>query len=256
MLIESPRHTKADKDLWQALENTDRAYGEFVGREGRRIECLFVEASNALIAFRLMSTRVYCGVSWGKDSVVVAYILRCVWPEVPLVHLRPTNHNPDSNAVRDEYFRRFPGQIYHEIPVDYGNLHADLAGEDLDKATDKIWNRAWSDCRKRFGERHISGVRAKESKTRAIRMGRWGINSKNASAPIGWWTAEDVFAYLAINNLPVHPVYGCLGGGRWERDRLRVAEIGDTHGTGGGRREWEQEYYGDVLRRLNSRGKS
>ena len=69
-------------------------------------------------------------------------------------------------------------------------------------------------------------------------------------APISAWRESDVFSYLAKNKLPVHPAYAMLGGGRWPRHRLRVAEIGDTHGTGGGRREWEQEYYGDVLRRL------
>jgi phosphoadenosine phosphosulfate reductase len=96
------------------------------------------------------------------------------------------------------------------------------------------------------------GIRADESSGRRIRTLRWGLNSPNGSAPIAKWSTQDVFSYLAVNDLPVHPAYAMLGGGRWPRERLRVAEIGDSHGTGGGRREWEMEYYGDVLRRIEA----
>jgi phosphoadenosine phosphosulfate reductase len=41
-----------------------------------------------------------------------------------------------------------------------------------------------------------------------------------------------------------------LGGGRWDRNYIRVAEIGDIHGNGIGRTEWESEYYNDEIRRL------
>lgn len=85
-----------------------------------------------------------------------------------------------------------------------------------------------------------------------MRCARWGISTERTCAPLAWWTAADVFAYLATHDLPVHPAYAMLGGGRWRRERLRVAEIGDTHGKGGGRLEWETEYYGDALRRLQA----
>jgi phosphoadenosine phosphosulfate reductase len=81
-------------------------------------------------------------------------------------------------------------------------------------------------------------------------MLRWGLNSPKGCSPIGRWNTADVFGYLAIHDLPIHPAYAMLGGGRWPRERLRVAEIGDTHGAGGGRAEWEKEYYQDVINRL------
>ena len=41
-----------------------------------------------------------------------------------------------------------------------------------------------------------------------------------------------------------------LPGGRFPRDRIRVASLSGRRGDGMGRAEWEREYYGDVLRRL------
>jgi phosphoadenosine phosphosulfate reductase len=85
-----------------------------------------------------------------------------------------------------------------------------------------------------------------------MRMARFAENSPNACAPAGWWKLDEVFAVLASEGLPAHPSYAMLGGGRWDRRHLRVSEVGDEKGIGWGRREWEREYYGDVLRRLEA----
>lgn len=78
-------------------------------------------------------------------------------------------------------------------------------------------------------------------------MCRWGTTTTSTCAPIGFWKNDDVFAYLKKYDLPVHPNYAMLGGGRYKRESIRVAEIGDTHGSGMGRSEWEREYYPDIL---------
>jgi phosphoadenosine phosphosulfate reductase len=83
-----------------------------------------------------------------------------------------------------------------------------------------------------------------------MRAIRWGTTSTNALAPIIHWKTADVFAYLAKYDLPIHPAYACLGGGRWPREKIRVAEIGDTHGGFHGRYEWEMEYYPDESRHV------
>lgn len=249
MLIESPRHTNEDRVLWERHVEVDMLVSN-----RQRMRMIHATSLNALIHFTLDQPPCYCGVSWGKDSVVTACLLRCVAPHVVLVHLRPTNHNPDCDAVRDFYFDRFPGQPYCELQVDYGNLHGRRISHDvLDRETDSLWKDAWAECRRKFGDRHISGVRADESTTRMLRCAKWGTTSPRTCAPLADWVSADVFAFAAMEGLPLHPAYGCLGGGRWPRDRIRTAEIGDTHGGGGGRAEWEQEYYGDVLRRLNAR---
>lgn len=243
MLIPSRRLTAEDLSLWGELESADRLRPPTQAKIDRSLA--------AIRDFAIAPC--YCGVSWGKDSVVVAYLCRIAAPHVPLIHLRPTNHNPDCDAVRDAYLASFPGQQYSEVPIDYGDLHAQrLPHHELDKLTDQRWYAAIRECGKRFGGRHVLGIRADESTGRKLRQLVHGESSPNGCAPITQWSAADVFGCLAAHDLPAHPAYAMLGGGRWPREWLRVAEIGDTHGTGGGRAEWEREYYGDVLRRLEA----
>ena len=80
-----------------------------------------------------------------------------------------------------------------------------------------------------------------------------GDRDRENAGPAGLVSAADVFAYLASRQLPVHPAYAMLGGGRYQRDRIRVSSLGGRRGDGMGRAEWEREYYGDILRRLEAR---
>lgn len=243
MLVSSDRHTRDDLRLWQVQEDADFVHGTALFMLGK-----FSESCNSLIKFCSARKDVYAGISWGKDSVVVAHLLWCTVRDIPLIHLRPTNHNPDCDLVRDEYFRRYPGQPYFEVPVDYSGIdRLRLPDDQLDRETDKCWYAAIATFSK--GKRRILGCRGEESMGRRIRMLRWGVASPNSLLPIGNWKSQDVFGYLSANQLPVHPVYAMQGGGRWPRARLRVAEIGDTSGRGLGRLEWEREYYGDLLNR-------
>lgn len=100
---------------------------------------------------------------------------------------------------------------------------------------------------------HSDGVRAEESGKRTILARSGGIASKSTCRPLTWWRIQDVFGWLAAKELPAHPVYAMRGGGRWQRNEIRVASLGGKRGDGFGREQWEQEYYGDVLRRLDSR---
>jgi phosphoadenosine phosphosulfate reductase len=104
----------------------------------------------------------------------------------------------------------------------------------------------------RYGDRHVSGVRASESRQRAMRCRTWGESSPKACAPLAWWTTADVYAHLAISGLPVHPAYACSYGGALDRDQIRVDRIGGREGAGKGRREWEWTYYRDVLRAIGA----
>jgi len=250
MLILSDKHTAKDIELWQ-----DHEFADQIHASSQRMRRMIDQASEAIQSFTA-DRACYAGVSWGKDSVVLAHLLWETAPHVPLMHLRPTNHNPDCDSVRDVYFTRFPGQPYDELQVDYSEINPLSTREEWDKATDSEWYRVIRKYSKAFGGRHILGIRSDESTGRRIRFCRWGLNSPNGSAPIGRWNTQDVFSYLAGYGLPVHPAYAMLGGGRWQRDRLRVAEIGDSHGTGGGRAEWETEYYGDTLRKLQKNNQS
>lgn len=78
-------------------------------------------------------------------------------------------------------------------------------------------------------------------------MARWGVSTDRTCAPIGNWTAEHVFTWLHMLNLPVHPAYAQTYGGQLDRGRIRVGALGGERGTGHGRREWERRYYGRDL---------
>lgn len=245
MLIASDRHTPADLAAWAEYEAADAAHAPSVMLRKS------VAAMAYLRLFAASGPVGYCGVSWGKDSVVVADIVRRYREAggelVPLVWVRvePIS-NPDCEAVRDAFLGSWPEAEYHEIAVRCGR---DAAGWHATGTLEDGFRQA---C-ERFGDRRVSGVRADESGARTLSARTHGVATRLSCRPILQWSAADVYAYHHARGLPTHPAYAMLGGGRWPRDRLRVSSLGGRRGDGIGRRQWETEYYGDVLRRLESK---
>lgn len=239
MLIESHRHTTADLRLWAELEEGDRALS--------RSPSLHENARRSMEEIRRFADAApcYCSVSWGKDSVVLADLVMQVAPHVPLVWVRVEPIcNPDCTAVRDAFLARHPGAAYHEFVTrcrwDGREWHARGTLE-----------AGFAEAERVIGtRRHFSGLRADESGARRVSMRSRGLTAGDSCRPLGWWSVQDVFAWLASRNLPVHPAYAMLGGGRWPREHLRVASLGGRRGDQFGRTQWEREYYGDVLNRL------
>ena len=85
-----------------------------------------------------------------------------------------------------------------------------------------------------------------------MRIRTYGLSTQKTCAPLGYWKNYDIFAYLNYYNLPIHPNYAMLGGGKYNRKNLRVAELGDIHGRQFDRGLWEMEYYPDKIRKLVS----
>lgn len=192
----------------------------------------------------------YVGVSWGKDSTVLAHLVwRCLPTLMTMlptvwVRVRPIS-NPDCEAVESAYLERCATH-YRRVDV---VCTQDLLGWHATGTLDRGFAEAsaWAGA-----ARYISGVRAEESGARKIRARTWGPSTERTLAPLIWWTQGDVFAYLAKYDLPVHPAYAMLGCGRWDRRKIRVASLGGQRGAERGRAEWEKEYYGDVLARLEA----
>lgn len=232
MLIQSPRHTVRDLEAWAERERVDAVLCTMT-----RAKRTAHEAAASIRVFAERGSG-YAGTSWGKDSTVIAHMVATKAPQLPLVWIRVTPlENPDCASVRDAFVSAYPAINYHEIAVE------------APRASDGNWlptgrlEEGFALAASRFGARYISGVRADESGKRRLRMMRHGVASENACAPIGWWTGDDVFAYLYAHNLPVHPAYAMSFGGMLDRNRIRVASIGGERGTGHGRREWEERYY-------------
>lgn len=233
MLIASPRHTREDLRVWAERERMDAQY---VARAGRTLDDLEARAMDAIDRF-VDAGGCYVGVSWGKDSVVVAHLALRTRPTVPLVWVRVEPiANPDCDLVRDAFLARTwdPAPTYHEYVE---HCTRDERGLHASGTLERGFARAPS-------RRYISGVRAEESGVRKLSALTHGVATERTCRPILHWRAEHVFGYLHRHGLPVHPAYACSLGGTIDRGRLRVSSLEGSRGTGHGRAEWERRYYG------------
>ena len=242
MLIEVPEHSARDLEAWRRAERQD----QIVARSQHHLRR--VERSMLALAEFASRGPCYCGVSWGKDSVVTAHLVielaRNCGPVVPLVWVRVEPIcNPHCALVRDAFLSMFPGHPYDEIRSDcWRDSHGWHASGTLE--------RGMHTAEKRYGKRHVSGVRGQESATRQRRCMAHGESTERTCAPLAWWTSDDVYAYLHAHGLPVHPAYAMSIGGMLDRGRLRVSSLGGKRGTGHGRLDWERRYYPDKMREL------
>jgi phosphoadenosine phosphosulfate reductase len=238
MLIASHRHTPDDLALWAEHEAADRVHGATLDAKIERaieVICQFAQ------------DRCYAGISWGKDSIVLAHLIATSGIEIPCVWFRiEPVCNPDCARVANEFLKQWRLQyesITRTCRVDADGWHASGTLES-----------AAAEAETRWGNRRILGIRADESNVRRLTCLRNGEDSVSSCRPLAWWTAQDVMGYLARFDLPTHPAYAMLGGGRYDRWWIRVASLGGRRGDGMGRAEWEREYYGDALRRLQVTG--
>ena len=242
MLIESNRITAQDRRQWDELLEIDMINAESDGF--RKREALTLDIIKKFID---KSGPYYVSVSWGKDSVVLADMFYRLKAETKYIYIRNLAREPEGNmAVREGFFRTHIIN-YKEFCYDYSN--ADETYFDRN-GNPKKWQHILEDLQKNYGC-HVTGIRYDESAKRRRRFLFMGIETVNSFAPFRYFTCQDIFAYLYKYNLPVHPNYAMLGGGRWDKYRIRVAAIGNKEGDGMGRTEWEREYYPDILARIN-----
>lgn len=216
LIVPSSRWLPGDAEHWDLVSRVDLAVARGLGPfEGRALDAIrsFVADGPASV-----------GVSWGKDSVVVAHLAWRVDPGIPLWTASGRVDNPDSPAVRDAYLA-LTGQRHTRYPWREGV--DDMLG--------------W--VNRHHEPRSISGVRADESRSRALSAATHGVSTGRFCRPILRWPVRMVWAYLALYGLPVHPAYAQSLGGVLDRDRIRVHSIGDDLGRSVGRREWEAAYY-------------
>lgn len=229
MLIDSLRITAADRAAWQRISAVDPIWAQ-TGAFRRAVE----RARSRVQRFVARGAG-YASVSWGKDSLVLAHLVAIEAPSVPVVWVEVEGRcPPECHAVMAVFARRYPNVALHvrrEAPD--GAVHPKLRGF------------AWAVAE--FGRPYLSGVRGAESSARRQAQ-RAGAERRWAVMPILDWSARDVWAYLALHDLPIHPVYAMTLGGRLDRDQLRMGTIGGDRGRGWGRAEWEQHYYPEMMR--------
>lgn len=239
MLIKTDRHTEKDLELWSELEEMDDIYystHRMSGREQFAIECIK--------AFALSGDFLMC-VSWGKDSITALHLcLRALGPKFLIICAKGTYKTRAANVMYlDEVKDKFPGFPKNKyVEINYPEYPPHSKEKSLTQYQTETGL-----------SRYISGIRAQESGKRKISRKVHGIITENVCRPIIDWPVEAVFAYCHHYQLPLHPDYGMLGGGRYERNFKRVGgSIGGQDGQNMGREEWEREYYPDVLARIKN----
>ena len=216
--------------MWAEHEEADRAYALAFAS---RLEAKFQEAIELIKKWDIGLG--YIGTSWGKDSVVLLHAAYVAGMSIPAVWVRMRGRdNPDCLLVRDAFLNRFPFQ-YEEREFIYEECSND---------------QHWAAVSREFGDRRLTGLRMDEGGVRKMSILRLGIDTGKSCRPLAKWKGEEIFAWCAANELPLHPAYAMLGGGRWPREHLRTHAIGGSSGIGRGRAAWEAEYYPDVLNRI------
>ena len=230
-LIPSPRFRPGDLDVWRRLELADRLYAQ---RYRAKLDRM-ADESRATIAAFLEDGPAYCSVSWGKDSVVVADLCRGLGLPYVWVKVQPIS-TPEGPQVAAAFLGT---EEYQEIEVWCSkDEHGWHASGTLEAGFSQLGHA-----------RRISGIRKDESQSRRLRGSH---NTKNSCVPIAKWTVQDVFAYLSLHNLPIHPAYAMSNGGQFDRNHIRVASLGGERGTGFDRRHWEELYYSQELHQIES----
>lgn len=244
MLIESHRITPTDYALWNEYEQLD---AEYAGTSQYREH---IESGlSAIFAFVAKGRPHFVGTSWGKDSTVLVHMFLRIRPETRIVYVRQMdNANPHSVDVRDQILARYNPPNYEEIAYSYSDADSSW----YKNGRPNHWYKVLDELNRKYGV-HVTGIRPDESGKREKRFRVFGMETENSFAPFQYLTHKDIFAYLYCHYLPVHPNYAMLGGGRWERERIRTAAIGNKEGDGMGRAEWEKEYYPDVLAHMKAR---
>lgn len=234
MLIVTHRHTPEDLSAWDDWKQIDELSRWSKHKAARSIEVIQEWAS--------MHQDIVVCTSWGKDSVVLLDLVIKSGIRAPVVFMRFDDRaNPDCDLVRDQFLSAHKID-YHEETFEYAKVRKSGAH--------------WKAIARKWGFHRITGIRNDESGKRELQWALHGFASEFSCRPLSLWKGEEVFAYIHHNDLPLSPVYGYLGGGRWRRDRLRTHSLAGSSGDGMGRTEWEKEYYGDVLNRLHAPARS
>lgn len=244
MLIDSVRLTEADRLAWDRLERYDARLSA-----DPSLDRLVSRGLAAIARWRDAGPGV-CSTSWGKDSTVVAHLTALSGLDIPIVRVRCDPWEmPETDTVRDAFLAAYPAVRYEERRavlrnpkrgqpgyVEH-NLNPDAAHQDV--------------LGELIRERYISGLRAEESRIRALSLRSRGVVTRNTCRPIAAWTATQVFAYLYRERLPVHPAYAASCGGHYDRRWLRVHPLcsapparSAVYGRDMG--VWEDQYWPEI----------
>jgi 3'-phosphoadenosine 5'-phosphosulfate sulfotransferase (PAPS reductase)/FAD synthetase len=233
LLIVTDRHTPEDLQLYNSLY---RPIDCFTRIPQRKVD----ESFEVLESWVNEHDDAVAYTSWGKDSVVLMHMIATIGWQIPCVYVKTERANPDCDLVRDKFFTWYPylSDFYHEETFRYDEVAAN--------------DGHWKAVAAKHGQHRITGIRKDESGIRRMVWGKFGMASDLSCRPLSLWTNSEIFAYIEQHDLPLNPVYGYLGGGRWDRKHIRTHSLVGTSGDNRGRTEWEREFYPDRVNKILS----
>lgn len=252
MLTTMDTLTPRDMEEWARLNRYDTALGASPALAHKT-----QQAIHEIQEFTTTHSDAVASTSWGKDSIVIAHLTRIASPDTPLLWI-PTIRSDGTSyeakatyTVRDTFLHTFPGP-YEERPATARNPkrgdpnyrsdqydHPDYISQDVLKENN--------------ASPYISGVRAEESSIRAQSRKWHGISTNRTCRPIIDWKTTDIFAYIAVHNLPIHPAYAATHGGALDRRWIRVHPLRSKAPErsaiyGRDMDDWEDKYFPRLCR--------
>ena len=207
---------------------------------------------------------VYASISGGKDSLVMAHLIRHCYPDCPFVWVNQGYLAEWIDCIELLTLLKTEGWNIIEIcPVrDLWHLYQDvgipLSGK-MTTVQDKIINRKLIyDPLDEYQENnnvqgYAWGIRSQESRNRSLFLKKHGLihqrkdNNLWVCSPIGFWKINDIWDYIDYQELPYPSMY--------DRDRLTVRNgpaIGTT-GVNWGRLSELKKFYPEYWSELTQK---
>lgn len=203
------------------------------------------ESQQIIEDFLEVTERPYVAFSTGKDSTALLGLVReC--SDVVAVHLDNGVELPGTKEVRES----FDNVIHHQ-----GENFIELA---------KKYGLGSKETRKALGFQEVidlygfdgvfMGLRKSESAARSYNAKRGMIYKKTngllVCQPLLHWTIKDAFAYLVVNDLPIHEHYKLPGPFPLEERRVGSYVSSRNRGAEYGRFRKLEFFYPDIYREL------
>lgn len=202
----------------------------------------------------------YIACSWGKDSIVMLWLIRKVNKDIPVVFKNSNYCFPDTYQIRDELIEKWEIDNYIELPpaMDYKDVVDQFGLPDItrkSKDQSKVVQMLKKDKRDELQDFDsvFLGIRQTESNARKnmIRYNGPIQELKNGLIkimPIAYWDFDLLWQVIEKFKIPMNGIYykDKFGSPEW----IRNSGILSTDGASMGKISWIKYYYPAIYRRL------